>query len=177
MNNVNYIQNEINQHKMNINNLSMRLINTLDINEEISINNDIKKETEILLSLLNIKKNSLMNPMLPNNNMNFMNPMRNQNNTLFNNPNKQIFNQQMIMQQQLQEQMQKMKEQEELNNSIYLIFEYNVILVTVQCKLGEKLGDVFERFRQKINRPNINDLRFIYNTHALHLDSLVKDVG
>ena len=42
----------------------MRLINTLDINEEISINNEIKKETEILISLLNIKKNSLMNPIL-----------------------------------------------------------------------------------------------------------------
>ena len=46
---------EINNHKNNISNLSTKLLNAYDINEEISINNEIKKETEILVSLLNIK--------------------------------------------------------------------------------------------------------------------------
>ena len=116
----------------------MRLINTLDINEEISINNEIKKETEILISLLNIKKNSLMNQMFPNNNMNFINPMMNQNNN-------NLINNQMIIIQQLQEQIKQMKEQEELNKSINLFFEYGIKVVAIQCKLGEKLGDAFER--------------------------------
>ena len=51
---------EINKHKNNISNLSTRLLNTFDINEEISINNEIKKETEILVSLLNIKMKIIM---------------------------------------------------------------------------------------------------------------------
>ncbi len=66
---------EINKHKFNILSLSNKLINTFNINEEMSINNEIKKETEFLLSLLNIKNNAIMNQMAMNNNMNFFNPM------------------------------------------------------------------------------------------------------
>ena len=51
---------EINNHKNNISNLSTKLLNAYDINEEISINNEIKKETEILVSLLNIKMKVIM---------------------------------------------------------------------------------------------------------------------
>ena len=50
---------EIKNHKNKIYDLSTRLINTMDINEEFSINNEIKKETEFLLSLLNIKMNEI----------------------------------------------------------------------------------------------------------------------
>ena len=45
------------------------LINTQLVNEEIFINNEIKKESEFLNSLLNLKQNSLMNQ---NNNFNDM---------------------------------------------------------------------------------------------------------
>ena len=59
---------EINKHKTNIINLAMKLCNTFIINEEIFINNEIKKETEILQSLLNIKNQQNMplpiNPMI-----------------------------------------------------------------------------------------------------------------
>ena len=76
---------EIKNHKNKIYDLSTRLINTMDINEEFSINNEIKKETEFLLSLLNIK----MNEIKRNNNMNnFNNPMMNQGN--FNNNSNNI---------------------------------------------------------------------------------------
>ena len=51
---------EINNHKNNISNLSTKLLNAYDINEEISINNEIKKETEILVTLLNIKMKIIM---------------------------------------------------------------------------------------------------------------------
>ena len=52
--------------------MSNKLINAFDINEEIMINNEIKKETEFLLSLLNIKQNEIItfNNNI-NNNMNF----------------------------------------------------------------------------------------------------------
>ena len=80
---------EINKHKININNLSNQLNNTFDINQEIFINNQIKIETEILNSLLILKQNSMMNPMInpviPNINNNFiplLNP-DNMNNNLF----------------------------------------------------------------------------------------------
>ena len=69
---MNYTLEEIKKHKIKINDLSNKLINTFDINEEIMINNEIKKETEFLLSLLNIKQNEIItfNNNI-NNNMNF----------------------------------------------------------------------------------------------------------
>ena len=65
---MNYTLEEIKKYKIKINDLSNKLINTLDINEEIMINNEIKKETEFLLSLLNIKKNEIINFNNNNNN-------------------------------------------------------------------------------------------------------------
>ena len=69
---MNYTLEEIKKHKIKINDLSNKLINTFDINEEIMINNEIKKETEFLLSLLSIKQNEIItfNNNI-NNNMNF----------------------------------------------------------------------------------------------------------
>ena len=72
-----YILLEINAHKTKLMNLINNLINTQLINEEIFINNEIKKESELLISLLNIKQKTLMNP----NNINF-NPLMNQPNPM-----------------------------------------------------------------------------------------------
>ena len=58
---------EIQNHKNKLKNLITKLNNTHNIDEEISINNDIKNETEFLSSLFKIKKNEL------NQNMNNMN--------------------------------------------------------------------------------------------------------
>ena len=46
---------EIQNHKNKLTDLISKLINTHNIEEEISINNEIKKETEFLSSLLSIK--------------------------------------------------------------------------------------------------------------------------
>ena len=92
---------EIKKHKANIQNLSNKLINTVDINEEISVNNEIKKETELLLSLLNIKKNEL----LQNNNMNFPSLIFNCNIMNQNQFGQQMIQQQMLQQQSLQQQL------------------------------------------------------------------------
>ena len=62
------IQQEINMHKSNLLNLINNLINTQLIDEEISINNDIKTESECLKSLLNIKQTNQMNIINQNNN-------------------------------------------------------------------------------------------------------------
>ena len=51
---------EIQNHKNKLNNLITKLINTHNIEEEISINNEIKNETECLSSLLKIKRNELI---------------------------------------------------------------------------------------------------------------------
>ena len=67
-----YIQQEINIHKNNLKNYITNLISTENIDEEIFINNEIKKETEIIISLLNVKRKSLNNNQMPMDmNMNF----------------------------------------------------------------------------------------------------------
>ena len=48
---------EIENHKKKLNLLINKLNNTHNIEEETSINNEIKNEAECLSSLLNIKKN------------------------------------------------------------------------------------------------------------------------
>ena len=47
---------EIINHKNNILNLSNNLINTADINQEITLNEELIKQAQFLLKLLNIKK-------------------------------------------------------------------------------------------------------------------------
>ena len=69
---------EIQKHKNNINNLIFELNNTHNIDEEILINNEIKKENECLSSLLNIKKNELNQQNMMNNNI-IQNMMNNPN--------------------------------------------------------------------------------------------------
>ena len=53
------IEEEIKNHKNKLNNLITKLINTHNIDDETSINNEIKNETEFLSSLFKIKKNEL----------------------------------------------------------------------------------------------------------------------
>ena len=98
---------EINKHKTNICNLAMKLSNTFNIYEEISINNEIKKETEFLESLLNIKNQQNMlqplNQMMPQQML------------------QQQFQQMMLMQQQMFQQQMNITIDDE--NGWNLIFE------------------------------------------------------
>ena len=84
-----YTLSEIVKHKNNISNLSIKLINTLETNQEIFISEELIKETQFLLSLLNIKKKLIVGQNFANNNMNF-NPMQNQINTSNNNQFQQM---------------------------------------------------------------------------------------
>jgi len=93
---------EIQNHKNRLNRLITKLINTHNIDEENSVNNEIRNETKFLSSLLNIKRNDLNQ----NNNMNnnFFNPMINQNNMTNNINNNGMFNNNLIQQQMMQQQ-------------------------------------------------------------------------
>ena len=62
-------QQQINAHKQMLLNLVNKLINTQIIKDEISLNNEIKKESECLNYLLTIKQNNLINQMYNNNNL------------------------------------------------------------------------------------------------------------
>ena len=164
---------EINKHKNNIGNLSARLLNTFDINEEISINNEIKKETEILDSLLNIKMNSIM--------------AQNQQMMQF-----QI-QQQMQAQQNMFNQLQNMQNNPLNNNfpnqieqskkSITVIFwtgkhdkDGNPISQRIQCILDEKVSKVIERYRMQANDVETNT-KFIFNAHPLNPTLTVAEAG
>ena len=77
------------KHKNRLNNLIYKLNNTHNIDEENSINNEIKNESEFLSSLLNIKRkelnqnNNIIN-ISNNNNINNINKINNINNNILN---------------------------------------------------------------------------------------------
>ena len=164
---------EINKHKNNISNLSTRLLNTFDINEEISINNEIKKETEILDSLLNIKMNSIK--------------AQNQQMMQF-----QI-QQQMQAQQNMFNQLQNMQNNPLNNNfpnqieqskkSITVIFrtakqdkDGNPINPKIQCSFDEKVSKVIERYRMQANELG-TEIKFIFNAMPLNHSLTVAEAG
>ena len=88
-----YTLEEIKKHKIKISNLSIQLINTNNIADEIMLNDEIKNETNCILSLLNIKLNEIQQ-----NNNNINNNYQN-----FNIINQQeiLARQQMLAQQQI----------------------------------------------------------------------------
>ena len=175
---------EINKHKMNICNLSNKLSNTFDINQEILINNEIKKETETIQSLLNIKQNLLSQ----NNNMNFINPMFNQNNNI-NNMNNIYLNQQQIMMQQMeqqrimQEEMERIKrEEEKKKNTIAVIFRKGFNSdkekkFQVLCNCNDKISDIIEKYRIISNDDRVSEEKFIFNAKALNPGLTLSEAG
>ena len=147
---------EINIHKQMLINLVNKIINTQIINEEISINNEIKKESECLNSLLNIKQNYLMNQFNQNN---FNNLILQQNQVMF--PpspiipvNINLFN---------QEQPQMFRKINSFNNfgnfsnkdngagDYYncIFKKVNGKIFTLICKPNEKVEDVIKKYREK----------------------------
>ena len=167
---------EINKHKININTFSNKLMNTFNINEEIAINNEIKKEVEILITLLNIKMNFLSNQMLINNNMNF-----NMNNNI-NALNPMMANQDFIninpFQQQQQIIPQDIRKEEKMENIIYIKFEVtddNRIIV-VHCKYSEKVYDLIQKYRVKANDWKLNK-EFLYNAKKINPDLTLAEDG
>ena len=176
---MNYTLEEIKRHKIKINDLSNKLINTFDINEEIMINNEIKKETEFLLSLLNIKQNEIItfNNNI-NNNMNF-----NMNNN---------FSQQMNQQFQfLNAQRQMMNilngvpnnEQHQINQETFKSVKFLLINqdeqitgdMVVFFMFNDKVSVIIEKYRNLAldNEPK----KFIFNGRELNGDLTAAESG
>ena len=187
---MNYTLEEIRKHKNKINELSNKLINIFDINEEIMINNEIKNETECLLSLLNIKKNEISNI----NNQNNMNCNMN-NNFQQMNHQQMIYQQQQQMmdqfpfQQNMMAQQQAMR-QAQINNMlnsigndnnqkiIFVTFRASDIIapVTVQCNPEEKVSDIIEKYRNKVNDYD-DSKKFIFNAKSLNPSLSLVEAG
>ena len=119
-------------------------------------------KTGISKKVLNIKKNALINNQMfmNNNNMNTFNSMIKQNtNTNFNLP----------------EQQQTIKGKE-INNFIKVVFDDRSQKTIVNCQLNEKISDIIDKFRKKVNLSD-NGETFIFNTQPLNPNLTVAKVG
>ena len=162
-----YTLEEIKKHKNRINELSTKLLNAMDINEEILINTEIKKETDFLSSLLNIKKNEINNNML----------------------NQQMFAQQMMQQAMMQQQMmaaQAAAQQTQMNNGINNYHSENKEINIKFNKNGKityiKMRDddmVAELINEYLVRTNTKSGNFKFNNRNLSYSdtSLLYEVG
>ena len=155
-----YTLSEIVNHKNTIMNLSNLLINAYDVNQEISINEELIKEAQFLLSLLNIKKNLIfsqnfqnkfqqMMPIKPINNNN------NNNNNFINNvqePKKEIYS---------------------------LIFKNSSgMSIVMQCLPDDKLSSVFDKYEAKIGFSDKKDaFKYVCNDCVLNPFESVKEAN
>ena len=176
---------EINKHKLNIVSLSNKLFSTININEEIFINNELKKEVEFLSSLLNIKNNAMMNQMAMNN----FNPMMNQNYAINNNNLQQLMQQQLMQMQQMMQQQQMQQEMlmNQQNENIQKEKEISTIINVffrkgkdkryfVQCHFNEKIANVIKKYRNMTNDFTDTE-KFIFNAKALNPSITVAEAG
>ena len=140
---VNFIQEEINIHKTKLMSLINNFISTQLINEEIFINNEIKKESECLISLLNVKQKELLNQM--NNNIN-LNPFIFQPNNLMNIPPMNI-NQMNIGQPQIN------------INKLNIMFEREFDTprtIVIEAQNNETVSNIIKKYQEKSNDNNDN---------------------
>ena len=147
-----YIQQEINKHKTQLMNLINNLSNTQIINQEIFLNNEIKKESECLISLLNAKQNIIMNQTKLNNNVNF-NPLMFQ-------PNQMMMNIPVININQMQQQSISNNFKEDNTIMINVYFSYNNNITTLFCNPYEKISEVIKKYREKAKDFNENWFKF-----------------
>ena len=176
---------EIQNHKNKIKNLITKLINTHNIDEETSINNDIKNETEFLSSLFKIKINELNQNMNNNTNINLMQqPMMDQ--QMMQQQmmaQQQMMQQQMMQQQMMQQQMmaaqQSQAQQEmqnilnnQINNGISVIFRQSddfpkkePILID-GCYPDQQVSSIIEKYRIKSGDFDVDE-KFIFNAKNL----------
>ncbi len=167
---------EIYMHKNKLMNLINNLINTQLINEEININNEIKKVSEFLNSLLNIKQNFLMNQINQNNNinLNFI-PFMPQLNPMMNAPEMNLnMNQLQFNPQQINNNI------DNYNENFLDLFFFNTETcktTTVNCNKKDKISEVIEKYKIKANDHNNN--KYIWNAKLLNesLNSTVINFG
>ena len=153
-----YVQQNINLQKTKLLNCINNLINTQLINQEIYINNEIKKESELLASLLEEKRKYLTNQMPINNGINpsFMF----QPNLVVNAPQMNISPIQMPLQQTI----------DNNQNNFNILNQDNITNITffpsiggkyvVQSNANDKITDIIEKYRKKANDYSENTFYF-----------------
>ena len=165
-----FVQQNINIQKTKLLNLINNLNSTLLIDQEIFINNEIKKECDTLSTFLNEKQKYILNQIGINNNINpFLMPHQNM---MMNAPQMNINPFQMP--------------QNQLNNNfdnfnrvatINIKFEQRSIpfkIYLVQCNDNDRICDVIKKYRNKAN--DYTDSYFLYNLRDLNgLTSTLKE--
>ena len=156
------IQQEINMHKSKLLNLVNNLINTQLIDEEISINNDIKTESERLKSLLNVKQTNQMNQMnLINQNNNFnVNSFMLQQNLLMNPP---IMNINPMIQNNFNSFSNK-----NISNVPKINVQFSHMFgdkISITCEPNTKISDIINEYRRRTN--DFNENYFIFSASKI----------
>ena len=170
-----FVQQNINMQKTKLLNLINYLNSTLLIDQEIFINNEIKKECDTLSTFLNEKQKYLLNPMGLNNNINpflmphpiammnapqmNINPIQMPQNLLNNNnKNNNLDNFDQVATINIK------FEQKSLPYKVYI----------VHCNINDRICDVIEKYRNKAN--DYADSYFLYNLRDLNgLTSTLKE--
>ena len=161
-----FIQQNINFQKTKLLNLINNLINNQIINQEIFINNEIKKESELLASFLIEKQNFLINQNVMNNNN--INPfLMSQPNLMMNAPQMNI-NPVQIPQVQIIDKNLNNLENANQNKVINVIFlqEYSKKSFVINCFDNDRISDIIKLYRKKAN--DYNDNFFLYNMEDLN---------
>ena len=161
---------EINKHKTKLISLINNLINTELINEEIFINNEIKKESEYLIPLLNVKQNILMNPINLNNNINF--------NPLLFQPNPMMINNLAINQMQPQFIINDFPNKNVDNIKIINVHLQNNVtgkITNLICNPNEIISEIIKRYREKSN--DYEEIKLLCDGKDLNPSSTLSECG
>ena len=135
----------------------------------MKINNEIKKESEYLSSLLNSKQIRLMNQ--NNNNIN-SNPFIFQQNIMMNIPQMHL-NQ--IEQNNFNPENNKENNEPTINVRFIQENDHDKIF-TIQCNPNEKISDVIEKYRQRAD-DYLEDHFIFNNTQLGNLSSTLSQIG
>ena len=158
------IQQELNEHKYKIKILIDNLINTQNINEEIMLNNEIKNETEFIISLLNIKRNLIMNQMVQGNNMNF--------NQLNIGCNRIGMNQPNIVSNNLNPFIQN---QAKMNIIFYRVWDLKGSNINIICSPQDKISDLIQIYRTRLN--DYEKRVFMFNATKIDQVKKISEIG
>ena len=171
-----YIQQNINFQKTKLLNLINNLINTQLINQEIYINNEIKKESELLVSFLIEKQKYVISQnSINNNNINpFLMP---QPNLMMNAPQMNINPIKIPQVEIIDNNLNSLENANEKKvNNIKFEQSHSGKIYTVRCFGNDRICDVIEMYRKKAN--DYNDNFFLFNMRDMNgLAKTLNDIG
>ena len=171
-----YIQQNINFQKTKLLNLINNLINTQLINQEIYINNEIKKESELLSSFLIEKQKYVISQNSINNNI--INPfLMPQPNLMMNAPQMNINPIKIPQVEIIDNNLNSLENANEKKvNNIKFEQSHSGKIYTVRCFGNDRICDVIEMYRKKAN--DYNDNFFLFNMRDMNgLAKTLNDIG